>query len=83
MVCIIVVKFIKALEQTKIATIVIQKGTNNKTTKSLKLTFETNDKDTIRVFKVLYDLNIGRGCTDYPRDVFDPLKMFHIEEDHA
>ena len=75
MVCIIIVNFFKALEQTKIATIVEQKATNNKTAKSLKLTFETDDEDTIRVFKVLYDLNIGRS------DVFDPLKMFHLDED--
>ena len=68
------VSFSKALEEAKIAMIVNQKSNNNKDFKALKLTTETDDKDTIRVFQILFDLNRKNG------DIFDPLSMFGQDE---
>ena len=43
---------------------------NNRKVKALKLTTETDDKDTLRIFKMLFEKIAKNG------GVFDPLNIF-------
>ena len=53
-----------------LAKFVEQQGASNRKVKALKLTTETDDKDTVRVFRMLFELSANTG------GVFDPLNIF-------
>ena len=56
--------------EKKIAKAVDQQVANSRKVKALKLTTETDDKDTIRIFKMLFQKISKDG------GVFDPLNLF-------
>ena len=56
--------------EKKLAKAVDQQVANNRKVKALKLTTETNDKDTIRIFKMLFQKITKDG------GIFDPLNIF-------
>ena len=58
--------------EKKIAKFVEQQGASIRRVKALKLTTETDEKETIRVFRMLYELSANNG------GVFDPLNIFNI-----
>ena len=56
--------------EKKLAKAVDQQVANNRKVKALKLTTETDDRDTIRIFKMLFEKITKDG------GVFDPLNIF-------
>ena len=56
--------------EKKLAKAVDQQVANNRKVKALKLTTETDDKDTLRIFKMLFE-KIAKND-----GVFDPLNIF-------
>ena len=62
--------FIEALQEFKIAQVVERQTGNKKQILALKLTYKAEDRDTIRMFKLMYDLSKKEGIS------FDPLELF-------
>ena len=56
--------------EKKLAKAVDQQVANNRKVKALKLTTETDDKDTLRIFKMLFEKIAKNG------GVFDRLNIF-------
>ena len=67
--------FAKALVEKKLAMAVDLQVANTRKVKALKLITETNDKDTIRIFKMLFQKITKDG------GIFDPLNIFVEEKD--
>ena len=51
-------------------------GNNHKNCEVLALTTETQDKETVRVFRLLYDISLANN------EVFDPLSLFNEETEN-
>lgn len=66
---------LKALVKFKIVQVEKTIGANHKNADMLVLTTQTCEPDTVRVFRLLYDLNVAAN------EVFDPLGMFHDAEE--
>ena len=62
--------FIKALEEYNIAQVVEKQTGNKKMISALELTYQAEDRDTIRMFKLMFDISKKEGI------IFDPLAMF-------
>ena len=54
----------------KIAELINKKTNNNKSAEALQLTTKTDNRDTVRVYKILIERNKADGYK------FDPLKIF-------
>ena len=63
-------KLLQLLLKFKIAELINKKTNNNKSAEALQLTTKTDNRDTVRVYKILYEKNKEAG------QKFDPLKIF-------
>ena len=66
--------FLRALEEFKIGHVVERQTGNKKKVLALKLTFQVDDRESIRMFKLMFDKSENEGV------IFDPLKMFGDEQ---
>ena len=58
----------------KIAEMINKKTNNNKFAEALQLTTKTENTDTVRIFRILFDKNMEDGYK------FDPLSLFSQNE---
>ena len=62
--------FFEALKEFGIKQVVERITGNNKKAMALKLTYEADNRDTVRVFEMMYEKSKTDGV------IFDPLKLF-------
>jgi hypothetical protein len=61
---------LQLLVKFKIAELINKTTNNNKSAEALQLTTKTDNRDTVRVYKILHEKNKEAG------EKFDPLKIF-------
>ena len=66
--------FFEALLEFGIGQIVERVTGNNKKAKALKLTYKAENRDTLRVYQLMYEKSMKEGIT------FDPLGVFSQSE---
>ena len=66
--------FFEALTEFGIGQIVDKVTGNNKKAKALKLTYKADNRETLRVYELMYEKSKKEGV------IFDPLGVFYVVE---